>query len=162
METCADLRDVSHEFWEKWNGYTEMLPEAHRFARSYFEAPDEQFAERITPNYAVRAVDGILHTGGVESLTVSIDGTRSQARARLDIMLGRGAEPAVIVNPEIYKAVDRSANRQPTEFGKIARALTECEGRGMVLDVQAAIRHTTARRRRFWQSLGLAKVSLLG
>lgn len=162
FETTAQLRKATDEYWSALRGFPEMLPQAHKFARSYLWLPDGDLSSRITPIMRSELIDGETTDPIPKGLAVAVDDERRRPRLNVQIELGHGAMPAVIEAPQIYQLEERANGLKTCGFGEMERALTECEGRGLLLNVYAATKHAIEKRTRFARILDVAKTKVLG
>jgi len=146
FETTSDLRDATENYWTELQGFAVLLPGAHRFARSYLGQPDAALLERITPVMRAEPREGKMTPPEPEGLSIAVDDNQGRARLNLQVELGRGAMPAVIVGPRVYQLEDKAEGLRSLGLNEMERALTECEGRGLLLDVFAATKYAIRRR----------------
>jgi hypothetical protein len=148
-EVATRLRTAAGLYADALNGTPPALPGVDSFAQLYLERDDEEFVTRFTPDGRSEVMPDGETKITLFSLAVGIEDLKKFWRANLQIQLGEGYEPPVIVAPVIHLDRDETAYRKTEMRGTLVRALYEREGRALTLDLVTATKRAVAKRRPF-------------
>jgi hypothetical protein len=158
--TTAELRSVAERYASVWPKRTDPMPGLDRFVRSYLEEPEASFLTRITPVVVSEIILERRVPDRLASLLIAVSDENQNWVLDTEVSLGEGEEPAVVVGPTVYGA-DFKHVRHANGPREMVGPLTEGEGFGLILDLDAAARHYAQPQGLLGRAIGVAKATLL-